>query len=81
MRKSFKAINVVDVRLMPYDILSVTYSNGNHASMDAVGVAKDWLTMSNDEFYEVFGFNWIPSQEMQKKAREMLKNEYIRHSA
>ena len=33
-----------------------------------------WLTNSNDNFFSYFGFNWVPSIELQNKARKIMKN-------
>jgi hypothetical protein len=35
-------------------------------------LAKSWLTMSNDSFYNFYGFNWVPPLEMQSRIRKTL---------
>lgn len=35
-------------------------------------LAAFWLTYTNDEFYNYFGFNWIPPKEIQEKARKTI---------
>lgn len=63
---------VIEVKEVGYDIVSVTWHSGKHASMDGIGLAKDWLTMSNDDFYEKYGFNFVPSDKLKDKARKEL---------
>lgn len=63
---------VVDVREIPFDLLSVTWSSGRHATMDAVELAISWLQMSNDAFYECYGFNYVPSARIKKLARKRI---------
>ena len=33
-----------------------------------------WLTHSNNNFFNFFGFNWVPSMELQNEAREIMEN-------
>lgn len=35
-------------------------------------LAKAWLTMSNDSFYELYGFSWVPPSWMYEQAREFI---------
>lgn len=42
------------------------------AAYDAVTLAVNWLQMSNDSFFKVYGFNWVPDYETQKKARKIM---------
>ena len=35
-------------------------------------LAAFWLTHTNDEFFNYFGFNWIPTIEVQKEARKAI---------
>ncbi len=35
-------------------------------------LTKCWLTMSNDSFFDMFGFNWVPPLELQEKVRQRL---------
>ena len=30
-------------------------------------LTKDWLSMTNDDFFDKYGFNYIPSQQMKNK--------------
>ena len=39
---------------------------------DKAYLTKCWLTMSNDTFYNIFGFNWVPPLELQEKVRQRL---------
>lgn len=64
---------VVSINELPYNLLSVTWYSGKHAMMDAVALAKSWLTMSNDAFYNRYGFNYVPSQRIQNIARKELQ--------
>lgn len=45
-------------------------SRGN----DPEELTKAWLNMSNDAFYQKYGFNWVPPADMQARVQnEMLK--------
>lgn len=46
----------------------------SQASIEQIRIllAKYWLTHPNDEVFEVWGFNYIPTEEYQQKAREIL---------
>lgn len=35
-------------------------------------LAAFWLTHTNDEFYNYFGFNWVPPIEIQEEARKVI---------
>ncbi|MHB8124684.1 MAG: hypothetical protein ACYDEJ_03405 [Desulfitobacteriaceae bacterium] len=35
-------------------------------------LAKDWLRMSNDGFYQLYGFSWVPPIGMYEEARKYL---------
>lgn len=35
-------------------------------------LTKCWLTMSNDSFYNAFGFNWVPPIDLQNEVRKTL---------
>ena len=39
---------------------------------DKWDLAKSWLKMSNDDFYRLYGFNWVPPVWMYEEAREYL---------
>jgi hypothetical protein len=52
-------------------VVAVTGNERRHYFKD--DLTKCWLTMSNDSFYNVFGFNWVPTYEQQKKIRALLK--------
>ena len=71
MNDSFENAIVTSVELLDYDILSVCYSDGSHASMDGVGVTVDWLTLDKEEFFKMYGFDFIPPEPLKNKA---LKN-------
>lgn len=38
---------------------------------NALELTRAWLTMSNDSFYNNYGFSWIPPIEMQDKVRKV----------
>lgn len=44
----------------------VKYESGKIKTYDAYELTKNWFRMSNDTFYNYFGFNYIPSAKMQK---------------
>ena len=52
--------------------LHVVFSDGSTRNYDAVKLAEDWLCMSNDDFYGLHGFNYVPSQRIQSAARSQL---------
>ena len=33
-----------------------------------------WLTHTNDDFFNCFGFNWVPSIELRKKVQEKINS-------
>ena len=35
-------------------------------------LAKNWLQMSNDGFYRLYGFNWVPPMGMREEVRKYL---------
>lgn len=35
-------------------------------------LAKDWLRITNDDFFDKYGFNWVPPIWMYEQAREYL---------
>jgi hypothetical protein len=35
-------------------------------------LTKSWLTIGNDDFFELYGFNWIPPYAMQQQVRRSL---------
>ncbi|MCR8978704.1 hypothetical protein [Brevibacillus laterosporus] len=35
-------------------------------------LTKCWLTMSNDCFFNMFGFNWVPPTSLQDRVRKTL---------
>jgi len=35
-------------------------------------LAKSWLRCSNDNFYRLYGFNWVPPIWMYEQARQYL---------
>ena len=35
-------------------------------------LAAFWLTHTNDEFYNYFGFNWVPPMEIQEEAKKVI---------
>ena len=42
-------------------------------------LTKSWLTMSNDSFYEIYGFSWVPPMFMQNKVKEeIMKDDPIK---
>ena len=44
------------------DILLVTFSDGSIKQYDAVELGYQWFKMSNDCFFDLYGFNFNPSQ-------------------
>jgi hypothetical protein len=42
--------------------------NGHHKW----DLAKSWLTMTNDSFFDRYGFNWVPPIKMYENARKYL---------
>ncbi|WP_341877614.1 hypothetical protein [Defluviitalea saccharophila] len=50
------------------DKLIVKYSDGTIEKLNATRLAISFLTMSNDLFYEIYGFNYVPSQRIRNIA-------------
>ena len=42
------------------NVLSVTFSDGSVKWYDAIELGCAWFRMSNDAFYETYGFNFNP---------------------
>ena len=42
--------------------LYVRFSNGHLKSYDAIELGCEWLQMSNDAFYKLYGFNFNPHE-------------------
>lgn len=38
----------------------------------ATNLTEEWLQMSNDGFYKLYGFNWIPPLDLQDKVKAYL---------
>lgn len=36
-----------------------------------------WLTMSNDSFFKLFGFSWVPPLELQDKIKDKLHKQLM----
>ena len=45
---------------------------GNYNGYSQWDLAKSFLTMNNDDFFRLYGFNFIPSDELREKARKYL---------
>ena len=45
-----------------FGTLYVLYSDGSIKHFDAVEVGCNWFKMSNDAFYNVYGFNFNPHE-------------------
>lgn len=35
-------------------------------------LAKAWLTMTNDDFYNLYGFNWVPELFLREEVRKYI---------
>ena len=44
------------------DTLLVKFSDDTYKSYDAIKMGCEWFKMSNDAFYEYYGFNFNPHQ-------------------
>ena len=42
------------------NVYVVTYSDGSKKYYDAVALGCEWFRMSNDVFYDIYGFNFNP---------------------
>lgn len=54
--------------------LIVKYNDGTQEVYGAIKLAVDWLRMSNDSFYSIYGFNYVPSKNIQQIARQKINN-------
>lgn len=52
------------------ETLIVNYSDGTFKNHNAIELAKDWLRLSNDSFYSLYGFNYVPSEMIMDRARK-----------
>lgn len=50
----------------------IAIKGGQRKVYDKLYLTRCWLTMSNDSFYGMFGFNWVPPLELQEKVRQRL---------
>lgn len=44
------------------DVYFVIFSDGSKKAFDAVELGCDWFRMSNDAFFEIYGFNFNPHE-------------------
>lgn len=44
------------------ETLFVTFSDGTVKPYDAIELGCQWFNMSNDDFYRVYGFDFVPAQ-------------------
>ena len=44
------------------DLLIVSFSDGSTKTFDALKLTREWLEMSNDVFYRIYGFNFNPHE-------------------
>lgn len=61
---------VVSVNETNFAIVIVKYNSGKTRMYDSYELTKNWFTMSNDAFYDYYGFNYIPSASMQRWYRK-----------
>lgn len=48
----------------------VVYTDFGKCIYSKIKLAEFWITHSNDLFFKTFGFSWIPSIELQEKAKK-----------
>lgn len=61
---------VREVKWNGEDSVSIIDLHGNHVGhYSALDLARDWLVKSNDDFYNLYGFDWDPPLELLDKAR------------
>lgn len=47
---------------------------------DETKLTRSWLIMSNDSFFLVYGFNWVPPLRLQDKVKKELSQEYNKNN-
>ena len=56
---------VVNVEETYFSKVIVKYNSGKTKVYDAQELTESWFNMSNEGFYNTYGFNYIPSSKMQ----------------
>ena len=70
--KGMKIVNndfVTDTELVGEAVFVKDLDGEVIGTYSALNLTRDFLTMSNDAFYNIYGFNWCPTFELQEKAR------------
>jgi len=49
--------------------------NESSNGYDPIELARSYFTMSNDSFYRIYGFNWIPSEPLYSIIKKELEKE------
>ena len=44
------------------DLLIITWNDGTITYFNALSLGCAWFKMSNDAFYEIYGFGWSPHE-------------------
>ena len=57
---------VTSVNETYFNTVIVKYKSGKIKTYDAYELTKNWFRTSNDVFYDFYGFNYIPSEKMQR---------------
>lgn len=59
-----------------YGLVFVTDGFGKIvAKYNPVALGVEWFNMSNDMFFSVYGFNWVPRGQVYDEARKLAFNE------
>lgn len=61
---------VVNVEETYFSKVIVKYNSGKTKVYDAQELTESWFNMSNEGFYNTYGFNYIPSSKMQSWYRK-----------
>ena len=72
MVKGMKIVNndfITDTELIGETVFVKDLDGEVIGTYSALNLTRDFITMSNDAFYETYGFNWCPTFELQEKAR------------
>lgn len=45
------------------NVLIVTYDDGSCKGFNAIALGVEWFCMTNDAFFDKYGFNFVPAQQ------------------
>jgi hypothetical protein len=66
-----------DIKILEPKLIGLTVTvhdqyGGFECGYNALELTAAWLTMDNDSFFKLFGFNWVPPLYLRDRAQNML---------